>query len=158
MGRWVLNYLFTEFLNHGAWKVLWLKINRYISPVLFWKSMLLLINVRLPVSLEDLLYFWILACAWVWKGLYCPTILFRFADQGIAWEVSLELRLIWMFLSRSRFVPMQKHALMEQVAHQTIVMQFILELARSLKVDPRACFRQFFTKIKVGAWITQDYI
>ena len=40
---------------------------------------------------------------------------------------------------------------MEQVAHQTIVMQFILELAKSLKVDPRACFRQFFTKIKVAA-------
>lgn len=40
---------------------------------------------------------------------------------------------------------------MEQVAHQTIVMQFILELAKSLKVDPRACFRQFFTKIKVRA-------
>lgn len=40
---------------------------------------------------------------------------------------------------------------MEQVAHQTIVMQFILELAKSLKVDPRACFRQFFTKIKVGS-------
>ena len=40
---------------------------------------------------------------------------------------------------------------MEQVAHQTIVMQFILELAKSLKVDPRACFWQFFTKIK-----TQD--
>ncbi|NXP02932.1 CDC37 protein, partial [Thinocorus orbignyianus] len=44
---------------------------------------------------------------------------------------------------------LEKHALMEQVAHQTIVMQFILELAKSLKVDPRACFRQFFTKIKV---------
>ncbi|XP_058587646.1 hsp90 co-chaperone Cdc37-like [Neofelis nebulosa] len=38
----------------------------------------------------------------------------------------------------------------EQVAHQTIVMQFILELAKSLKVDPRACFRQFFTKIKTA--------
>lgn len=46
-------------------------------------------------------------------------------------------------------LPWQKCALMEQVAHQTIVMQFILELAKSLKVDPRACFRQFFTKIKV---------
>ncbi|XP_009863796.1 PREDICTED: hsp90 co-chaperone Cdc37, partial [Apaloderma vittatum] len=44
----------------------------------------------------------------------------------------------------------EKHALMEQVAHQTITMQFILELARSLKVDPRACFRQFFTKIKTA--------
>lgn len=39
---------------------------------------------------------------------------------------------------------------MEQVAHQTIVMQFILELAKSLKVDPRGCFRQFFAKIKVN--------
>ncbi|XP_053145933.1 hsp90 co-chaperone Cdc37 isoform X2 [Hemicordylus capensis] len=44
----------------------------------------------------------------------------------------------------------EKHGLMEQVAHQTIVMQFILELAKSLKVDPRACFRQFFTKIKTA--------
>ncbi|XP_048378114.1 hsp90 co-chaperone Cdc37 isoform X1 [Stegostoma tigrinum] len=44
----------------------------------------------------------------------------------------------------------EKHALMEQVAHQTIVMQFILELAKSLKVDPRACFRQFFAKIKTA--------
>uniref|UniRef100_A0A8C9PDJ4 Hsp90 co-chaperone Cdc37 n=1 Tax=Spermophilus dauricus TaxID=99837 RepID=A0A8C9PDJ4_SPEDA len=50
----------------------------------------------------------------------------------------------------------EKCALMEQVAHQTIVMQFILELAKSLKVDPRACFRQFFTKIKVwslSSWV-----
>lgn len=42
---------------------------------------------------------------------------------------------------------------MEQVAHQTIVMQFILELAKSLKVDPRGCFRQFFEKIKVIVWL-----
>lgn len=41
---------------------------------------------------------------------------------------------------------------MEQVAHQTIVMQFILELAKSLKVDPRGCFRRFFEKIKVSNW------
>uniref|UniRef100_A0A8C4HT40 Hsp90 co-chaperone Cdc37 n=2 Tax=Dicentrarchus labrax TaxID=13489 RepID=A0A8C4HT40_DICLA len=44
----------------------------------------------------------------------------------------------------------EKHALMGQVAHQTIVMQFILELAKSLKVDPRGCFRQFFAKIKTA--------
>uniref|UniRef100_A0A2K6KLN0 Hsp90 co-chaperone Cdc37 n=1 Tax=Rhinopithecus bieti TaxID=61621 RepID=A0A2K6KLN0_RHIBE len=44
----------------------------------------------------------------------------------------------------------EKCALMEQVVPQTIVMQFILELAKSLKVDPRACFRQFFTKIKTA--------
>ncbi|XP_068176745.1 hsp90 co-chaperone Cdc37 isoform X2 [Antennarius striatus] len=42
----------------------------------------------------------------------------------------------------------EKHALMEQVAHQAIVMQFILDLARTLHVDPRGCFRQFFSKIK----------
>lgn len=28
-------------------------------------------------------------------------------------------------------------------------MQFILDLARTLNVDPRGCFRQFFSKIKV---------
>ncbi|KAF5888557.1 Hsp90 co-chaperone Cdc37 [Clarias magur] len=50
----------------------------------------------------------------------------------------------------------EKHALMEQVAHQTIVMQFILELAKSLKVDPRGCFRQFFTKIKTADQQYQD--
>lgn len=48
---------------------------------------------------------------------------------------------------------------MEQVAHQTIVMQFILELAKSLKVDPRGCFRQFFEKIKVTTWMfDQKYV
>ncbi|KAL4822399.1 hypothetical protein H8958_004684 [Nasalis larvatus] len=44
----------------------------------------------------------------------------------------------------------EKCALMEQVVPQTIIMQFILELAKSLKVDPWACFRQFFTKIKTA--------
>uniref|UniRef100_UPI0037E803C5 hsp90 co-chaperone Cdc37-like n=1 Tax=Semicossyphus pulcher TaxID=241346 RepID=UPI0037E803C5 len=44
----------------------------------------------------------------------------------------------------------EKHALMEQVAHQAIVMQFILELARTLAVDPRGCFRDFFSKIKTA--------
>uniref|UniRef100_A0A2K6A0X2 Hsp90 co-chaperone Cdc37 n=1 Tax=Mandrillus leucophaeus TaxID=9568 RepID=A0A2K6A0X2_MANLE len=44
----------------------------------------------------------------------------------------------------------EKCALMEQVVPKTIVMQFILELAKSLKVDPRACFRQFFTKTKTA--------
>uniref|UniRef100_A0A2K5NZF4 Hsp90 co-chaperone Cdc37 n=1 Tax=Cercocebus atys TaxID=9531 RepID=A0A2K5NZF4_CERAT len=44
----------------------------------------------------------------------------------------------------------EKCALMEQVVPETIVMQFILELAKSLKVDPRACFRQFFTKTKTA--------
>ncbi|CAM9259162.1 unnamed protein product, partial [Lampetra fluviatilis] len=42
----------------------------------------------------------------------------------------------------------EKQALMEQVAHQTIVMQFILQLASNLNIDPRGCFRQFFNKVK----------
>ncbi|XP_069022908.1 hsp90 co-chaperone Cdc37 [Embiotoca jacksoni] len=50
----------------------------------------------------------------------------------------------------------EKHALMDQVAHQAIVTQFILDLARTLKVDPRGCFRQFFSKIKAADEPYQD--
>merc|ERR1712134_125444 len=42
----------------------------------------------------------------------------------------------------------EKTKLMEQVSHQAVILQFILELAKSLKVDPRGCFRQFFDKFK----------
>ncbi|XP_039248032.1 hsp90 co-chaperone Cdc37-like [Styela clava] len=42
----------------------------------------------------------------------------------------------------------EKHALMETVAHQTIILQFILELAKTLKQDPRNCFVSFFEKFK----------
>ena len=38
---------------------------------------------------------------------------------------------------------------MEQVAHQAVVMQFILEMATNSEQDPRCCFRQFFHKAKV---------
>jgi cell division cycle protein 37 len=37
---------------------------------------------------------------------------------------------------------------MEHVAHQCIVMQFILELSKTLKYDPRACVGPFFTKMQ----------
>lgn len=37
---------------------------------------------------------------------------------------------------------------METVSHQTIILQFILELAKSLKQDPRNCFVAFFHKFK----------
>jgi len=40
-----------------------------------------------------------------------------------------------------------KHALMKTVAHQTIVMQYILELAKTMDVPPIACVNSFFTKI-----------
>lgn len=40
----------------------------------------------------------------------------------------------------------QKHDLMKHVSHQCIVMQFILELAKSLEQDPRSCVRAFFSR------------
>ncbi|XP_069132175.1 hsp90 co-chaperone Cdc37-like [Argopecten irradians] len=42
-----------------------------------------------------------------------------------------------------------KHDLMHHVAHQTIVMNFIMELSRNMDIDPRACVRPFFSKIKL---------
>ncbi|CAH2294036.1 hsp90 co-chaperone Cdc37-like 1 [Pelobates cultripes] len=42
----------------------------------------------------------------------------------------------------------QKTALMEQVAHQAVVMQFIIEIAKNGNVDPRGCFRLFFQKAR----------
>jgi len=41
-----------------------------------------------------------------------------------------------------------KNDLMAHIAHQTIVMQFILELSKTLKVDPRGCVKAFFSRIK----------
>jgi len=39
---------------------------------------------------------------------------------------------------------------MERVAHQTIVMQYILELARQLHRDPRSCVPGFFERLKTA--------
>lgn len=39
---------------------------------------------------------------------------------------------------------------MQHVAHQTICMQYILELAKHLDYDPRACVDTFFAKIQVA--------
>eukprot|EP00048_Salpingoeca_helianthica_P002640 m.59136 g.59136 ORF g.59136 m.59136 type:complete len:439 (-) comp12219_c0_seq2:131-1447(-) len=41
-----------------------------------------------------------------------------------------------------------KTDLMERVAHQTIVAQFIMELAKSVKRDPRQCVDGFFHRLK----------
>lgn len=43
-----------------------------------------------------------------------------------------------------------KHELMEHVAHQCICMQFIIELAKHLNVDPRACIASFFSRIQMA--------
>ena len=39
---------------------------------------------------------------------------------------------------------------MTHVAHQCICMQYLLELAKQLETDPRACISSFFTKIQVA--------
>lgn len=71
--------------------------------------------------------------------------------EQLIWEKYINVHLFWIIKAEIHLCYFsQKHALMQQVAHQTIVMQFILELSKSLKVDPRACFRQFFAKIKVS--------
>ncbi|XP_029484210.1 hsp90 co-chaperone Cdc37-like 1 isoform X2 [Oncorhynchus nerka] len=44
----------------------------------------------------------------------------------------------------------KKEALMEQVAHQAVALQFILEMASTSQQDPRSCFRHFFHKAKAG--------
>lgn len=44
----------------------------------------------------------------------------------------------------------EKTDLMNHVAHQTIVMQFILELAKTMKIDPKNCISPFFSRIKLA--------
>uniref|UniRef100_T1JMF2 Hsp90 co-chaperone Cdc37 n=1 Tax=Strigamia maritima TaxID=126957 RepID=T1JMF2_STRMM len=44
----------------------------------------------------------------------------------------------------------EKIELMDHVAHQTICMQYILELAKQLEVDPRSCVSSFFTRIQTA--------
>ncbi|KAL5009464.1 hypothetical protein ScPMuIL_011769 [Solemya velum] len=55
------------------------------------------------------------------------------ANYLVVWCIDLEIE--------------EKKDLMNHVSHQTIVMQFILELAKSLEVDPRNCVRAFFSRI-----------
>ncbi|RVE44416.1 hypothetical protein evm_010946 [Chilo suppressalis] len=49
-----------------------------------------------------------------------------------------------------------KHDLMAHVAHQTICMQYILELSKQLDVDPRACIGSFFSRIQVAEKTYKD--
>ncbi|GLV42549.1 Cdc37 [Carabus blaptoides fortunei] len=58
------------------------------------------------------------------------------ANYLVIWCINLEME--------------EKHDLMSHVAHQTICMQYILELAKQLEYDPRACLDSFFTKIQVA--------
>ncbi|KAI6657919.1 Hsp90 co-chaperone Cdc37-like [Oopsacas minuta] len=44
----------------------------------------------------------------------------------------------------------EKHSLMERVAKQTICLNYILELGKQLKIDPRSCVPKFFERIKTA--------
>lgn len=58
------------------------------------------------------------------------------ANYLVVWCIDLEIE--------------EKHDLMDHVAHQCIVMQFILELSKTLKYDPRACVGPFFSKMQLS--------
>lgn len=56
------------------------------------------------------------------------------ANYLVVWCIDLEVE--------------EKHALMERVAHQTICMQFLLELSKQLEIDPRGTVKPFFQKMR----------
>ncbi|XP_013381693.1 hsp90 co-chaperone Cdc37 [Lingula anatina] len=58
------------------------------------------------------------------------------ANYLVLWCINLEVE--------------EKRDLMNHVSHQTIVMQFILELAKQLDRDPKSCVRPFFSRIKLA--------
>ncbi|CAH2095360.1 unnamed protein product [Euphydryas editha] len=64
------------------------------------------------------------------------------ANYLVIWCINLEME--------------EKHDLMAHVAHQTICMQYILELSKQLDVDPRACVGSFFSKIQVAEKTYKD--
>ncbi|KAJ8709202.1 hypothetical protein PYW07_009028 [Mythimna separata] len=64
------------------------------------------------------------------------------ANYLVIWCINLEME--------------EKHDLMAHVAHQTICMQYILELSKQLDVDPRACISSFFSKIQIAEKTYKD--
>jgi cell division cycle protein 37 len=58
------------------------------------------------------------------------------ASYLVIWAVDLEVE--------------KKDALMQRVARQAIVAQYILELSKTLKRDPRSCVDPFFTRIQTA--------
>lgn len=66
------------------------------------------------------------------------------ANYLALWCISLEVQ--------------EKHSLMERVAHQTIIMQYILELAKSLDAAPQATVHSFFIKMKKAKTDFKEYM
>ena len=46
---------------------------------------------------------------------------------------------------------------MAHVAHQCVIMQYLIDLAKHLEIDPRTCISSFFTKIQAADQAHQDY-
>ena len=56
---------------------------------------------------------------------------------------------VWfLFFNCILLIFSQKTSLMEQVAHQTIILQFILQLGIQMKTDPRDCYMAFFKRFE----------
>ncbi|KAL7034653.1 hypothetical protein ACKWTF_008040 [Chironomus riparius] len=58
------------------------------------------------------------------------------ANYLVIWCINLEME--------------EKRELMQHVAHQCICMQYMLELSKQLKIDPRACIAPFFERIQTA--------
>lgn len=58
------------------------------------------------------------------------------ANYLVVWSIDLEME--------------EKHDLMAHVAHQLIVLNFILELGKSMDINPRGCVAPFFSRIQMG--------
>lgn len=71
---------------------------------------------------------------------------FLLDNSHLACEATANYLVIWCINLEME----EKSELMGHVAHQCICMQYILELAKQLDVDPRACVGSFFDKIQVA--------
>jgi len=69
---------------------------------------------------------------------------FLLANTHLACEETANYLVIWCIDLEVE----EKQALMERVAHQTICMQFLLELSRTMDIDPRSTIRPFFNKMR----------
>lgn len=75
------------------------------------------------------------------------------ANYLVIWCINLEMEEVSrfeIFKYKFNIILLQKHDLMEHVAHQTICMQYILELAKQLDYDPRGCVDPFFSRIQIA--------
>lgn len=81
-----------------------------------------------------------------WMSKYDDSKVFMQARPHLACEESAN----FLVIECLNLAMEGKESAMEQVAHQCICIQYLLELAKQLDVDPRSCISSFFTKIQVA--------